>query len=401
MRSLALAVAALAVFPACRTVRPSPLYMECAELDAARARVFRQDGKLRQVTLSRDQLIIASCGSAADQQTLREALRAEGKPARYRREQWSIERLNNQLREDPHHIAAEAQKWCKNDPTCSVAVVVDDGVEAGPGGAGVANLFAAAFNCGLFHSAAGHFEYTFTAMRAAGFSEEQSRLAATATQDVDDFEWYQAAAHAQVPNYKLGALFLKPPAEARTAFVRWSQCQLKRFADSCGKPAEERLYWLGYALHGVQDLVFHQGMTNAEHAYRDHALGEGVDCHEPHREKWASDVTSALIAATLAKVTPMCGAEMKTAVNVKVTNDLRARLGRKTDRIGLWLAEYFAEGEAFAKVLEDHADQSDQFRLNPHWVTVSTDDRARTRDVGGIVAEISAPPAGDPCAPAQ
>ena len=70
------------------------------------------------------------------------------------------------------------------------------------------------------------------------------------------------------------ALFEKPPAEARAAFIRWSQCQLKRVADACTKPAEERLYWLGYALHGVQDLAFHQGISNAEHAYRDAKLAE-------------------------------------------------------------------------------------------------------------------------------
>ncbi len=399
MRALLVAAFAVAVLPACRTVRPSPLLIECAEVDAARGRVLRADGKLYQVTLSRDQLILASCGTPAEQQIIREALRAEGKPARYRREQWSLERLIQQLGQDPHQIAAEAKKWCKEDLTCGVPVVVDDGVEAGPGGPGAANLFAAAFNCGLFHSAAGHFEYTFSAMRAAGFSEEQAKLAANATQDVDDFEWYQAPAHAQVPNSRHGALFVKTPTEARAAFIRWTQCQLKRFSDACGKPAEERLYWLGYSVHAVQDLVFHQGISNAEHAHRDHALGEGVDCYDPSRQKWAEDITKAVIDAALRGVAPMCGAEMKTAVNVKVSNDLRARLGRKTDRVGMWLAEYFAEGHAYGEVLADHPDQASQFRLEPHWITVSADERARLRDVGGIVAEITAPAASDPCAP--
>lgn len=394
-------LAVVAAAAGCRTVRPSPLAHDCTELDAARARVIRTDGKLYQVTLTRDQLIVASCGTPAEQTLLRESLRSEGKPARYRQEQWTAERLNKQMGEDPHGIAFEGRRWCHDDPQCALAVVVDDGVE--PGAAAPAtNSFSTTFNCALVHSTAAHFDLTFKAMRDSGFSEEQARLAATAAQDVDDFEATHAAAHAQTPSAKGGALFEQPPAEARTAFIRWSQCQLKRLSDACTKPAEERLYWLGYALHGVQDLAFHQGISNAEHAYRDAKLGEGVDCALPERQAWAAAASSQLVTAALARMTPTCGAEMKVAVNVKVTPDLRARLGRASDRAGFSLPDYFFSAHAFATVLEDHADQSDQFKVSPHWVTVSPDERARGRDVGAIVNEIAAPPAGgDPCAPAR
>lgn len=383
---------------ACRTARPSPLHYECAEAGAARARVLRADNHLYQVTLTRDQLVVATCGSAADQQLVREALRTEGRPSRYRREQWNIQQLTTQLGQDPHGIGLEAQRWCHEDPGCLVAVVVDDGVEP-VANAGTSNQFAAAFNCGLSHAATGHFDLTFKALHALGFSDEQARFAATASQDVDDFEWTVPAAHAQAPNYPHGALLLKSPAEARAAFIRWGQCQLKRLSEACGKPVDERLYWLGYSVHGVQDLVLHGGMSNAEHAYRDHTLGEGVDCVAGDRAAWAAEFTSAFLTAALTKAPGTCGAQLKEAVKVTVTDELRARLGRKSDRLGLWLGQYFSEGTAYGTMREEHPNETAQYRLEPRWITVSGDAAARTRTVTGIVSELTAPAASDPCGP--
>jgi hypothetical protein len=120
----------------------------------------------------------------------------------------------------------------------------------------------------------GHYEVTQEASEKFGFSSAAVAILRDAAQDPDFYEFTLPSAHAQSPD----AVAFMPPGPARDeaiqkgidVYKRWVLDQAKKLlrADS-RKNTRLSLYWLGYALHGIQDLGPHGGMPNPEHSALD------------------------------------------------------------------------------------------------------------------------------------
>jgi hypothetical protein len=139
-------------------------------------------------------------------------------------------------------------------------------------------------------------ELTSRALSEFKFSEDAISIASDAAQDPDFYEWYNPAAHAQTDcDLKTGAT--KDAANAVSAYLDWCVDKKKCFVSATNK--EEALFFLGYLLHGVQDLASHQGVTNSQHAYESFVLckngKEDCDHMEVNRQK-AQEYSQRLLA---------------------------------------------------------------------------------------------------------
>jgi len=145
----------------------------------------------------------------------------------------------------------------------------------------------------------GHLELTGDALAKFSFSEDALSIAGDAAQDPDFYEWYNPAAHAQSDcDIKTGAT-IQSNADAVTSYLAWFDVQKKRFLGASNDT--HALFYLGYLLHGVQDLASHQGVTNAQHAFESYVLcKEGNDCDhlEANRQQarqYSSDLIEHLV----------------------------------------------------------------------------------------------------------
>jgi hypothetical protein len=118
----------------------------------------------------------------------------------------------------------------------------------------------------------GHWEVTAKAAEEMGFSSPGANVLCDAAQDPDFYDFGTIAAHAQTPDEAdlKGTVGNKRAAiidKAIDDYVGWVDAQFQR-CKSALEQGNERLslYWLGYALHGVEDLAVHKGITNGEHA---------------------------------------------------------------------------------------------------------------------------------------
>ena len=118
----------------------------------------------------------------------------------------------------------------------------------------------------------GHWEVTGKVIEEMGFSAPGSNVLCDAAQDPDFYDFGTVAAHAQTPDE---ADLCGPDSVKRTAiidkaiddYVAWVDAQFQRCTSALEQgDARLSLYWLGYALHGVEDLAVHKGITNGEHA---------------------------------------------------------------------------------------------------------------------------------------
>jgi hypothetical protein len=199
---------------------------------------------------------------------------------------------------------------------------------------------------------AGHFEVTKGALDEFGkranrpLSSVAARILQEASRDADVFDWDTPAAHAQEHADDSGDL----PAvrDGGDRFVTWSACGLRAARDACvaGRP-RAALYLLGYSLHGVQDLVFHAGISNAEHSYRDVYEDAGIDFREHYSEKMAlaARVTTSVMeqfAARLSRTSPAhagCWAAMQSwsGSGPLKSEEKQALLGEKDFGISAYL----------------------------------------------------------------
>jgi hypothetical protein len=145
----------------------------------------------------------------------------------------------------------------------------------------------------LGHAGAeGHFEITRKALsmsRAPSGAAASRRLAeimTDASQDPDFYDWGTPGAHAQARMHEKTGVLRDDHASARQNTFAWIGQRMSEFEKQCAA-GEPRLaaYLLGYALHAVQDFVFHEGMSNAEHSYRDLVDLEPVDSGHRYAEK--------------------------------------------------------------------------------------------------------------------
>ena len=118
----------------------------------------------------------------------------------------------------------------------------------------------------------GHWEVTGKVVEEMGFSAPGSNVLCDAAQDPDFYDFGTVAAHAQTPDE---ADLCGPDSAKRTAiidkavddYVKWVDAHFQRCRSALGKEnLRLSLYWLGYLLHGVEDLAVHIGITNGEHA---------------------------------------------------------------------------------------------------------------------------------------
>lgn len=156
----------------------------------------------------------------------------------------------------------------------------------------------------------GHLELTSEALEKFGFSEDAVSMAGDAAQDPDFYEWYNPAAHAQTDcDLKTGATNQNQSA-AISAYLQWICKQKKSFLET--KNDEHALFFLGYLLHGVQDLASHQGVTNAQHAYESYIEHQdGDDCDHSAANRNTARQFSDQLLASLANLKPDFFKKMK------------------------------------------------------------------------------------------
>ncbi len=119
----------------------------------------------------------------------------------------------------------------------------------------------------------GHYEITSEVMKEFGFSENSIPVLGDTSQDPDFYDWNTPRAHAQRSNSDDG----RPKESMGSAidnYTGWMENLHYRMLRTDN--ARKGLLYLGYLLHGIEDLAAHQGVTNAEHAYLTYKM-EGQD----------------------------------------------------------------------------------------------------------------------------
>ncbi len=123
----------------------------------------------------------------------------------------------------------------------------------------------------------GHLELTRTVMTSMRFSDDSISIATDAAQDPDFYDWETCSAHAQT-NYGPDCRPSESEEVATSNYLGW----IKRHLDSLRQPqtsSRNALFFLGYILHGVQDLACHRGITNPHHSYESYEdPGKDKDC---------------------------------------------------------------------------------------------------------------------------
>lgn len=134
---------------------------------------------------------------------------------------------------------------------------------------------------------AGHYEATRAAMVSAQGKLEVMwppallDLVSDASGDADFYDWGTPAAHAQARNNEDNGEIIEQSDEAKKNFNAWVAGYAKLAMDKCkAGQASDAAYYIGYMLHAVQDLAFHEGITNAEHSYLDNVEEEAVDSND-------------------------------------------------------------------------------------------------------------------------
>ncbi|MDR4460999.1 MAG: hypothetical protein MRJ67_10875 [Nitrospirales bacterium] len=118
---------------------------------------------------------------------------------------------------------------------------------------------------------AGHYDVTLMVLTEKGFpwsfTDEAAEFVADASRDPDIFQWTKPQAHAQtgLVNRELRPLNEK---NQKLKYYSFERKLIQEINAACeNKDYPLALYKLGWALHGIQDLASHKGMTNAEHAW--------------------------------------------------------------------------------------------------------------------------------------
>lgn len=131
---------------------------------------------------------------------------------------------------------------------------------------------------------AGHYEVSQRAMleaqRQLGITWAASLvdLIANAAGDPDFYDWATPAAHAQTFSSDETGKVGESQDVARKNFQEWMASYARKAIASCkANEASDAAYYFGYMLHAVQDLAFHEGITNAEHSFLDYNDEAPVD----------------------------------------------------------------------------------------------------------------------------
>jgi hypothetical protein len=154
----------------------------------------------------------------------------------------------------------------------------------------------------------GHYEITAAALRQFDptIQSQAVKIMADAAQDADFYEWGHPEAHGQTSYLARGKA--GDVGASQRAFATWISDHIGKFRDSCANQKyRNAAYWAGYTMHGIQDVVFHRGITNPEHAYRDFAEHVGIDTDEDYDKKVSlAKKASVRYLQRVAAATPDC-----------------------------------------------------------------------------------------------
>lgn len=126
----------------------------------------------------------------------------------------------------------------------------------------------------------GHVELTSEVLKTFNFSYDAISIVTDASQDPDFYEWDHPYAHAQTASSDSNGTTSETAAKAIGRYVKWLKARIDRIYPEAAKSPDHGLFFLGYVLHGIQDLAAHQGVTNAQHSYESYINpgANGIDC---------------------------------------------------------------------------------------------------------------------------
>jgi hypothetical protein len=122
----------------------------------------------------------------------------------------------------------------------------------------------------------GHLEITGEVLRNFGFHENAIDVIGDASQDPDFYDWYNPRAHAQTNNDESGRT-TESLEEAEKNYITWISQLTETLVSVTDHNIRSGLFFLGYILHGIQDLATHKGITNAQHSYVSKLFGRKDD----------------------------------------------------------------------------------------------------------------------------
>ncbi|MFH0853638.1 MAG: hypothetical protein V1853_04515 [bacterium] len=108
-----------------------------------------------------------------------------------------------------------------------------------------------------------HRSLTKEVLKEFGYSKHTQKIVGETVCWPDWYRWEACAPHAETPHQENGQPL--DPAQASLETVKALRTYLNRIETT---NPNERLVWLGFALHLVQDIATHEGMTNPEHSMR-------------------------------------------------------------------------------------------------------------------------------------
>lgn len=124
----------------------------------------------------------------------------------------------------------------------------------------------------------GHYEITSEVLKEFGFSENSIPVLGDTSQDPDFYDWDTPMAHAQRSNSSDGSP-KESMEKAIDNYIGWIENLHSKMLRT--NNTRKGLLYLGYILHGIEDLAAHQGLTNAEHAYLTYKMeGQDPDSNE-------------------------------------------------------------------------------------------------------------------------
>lgn len=182
-----------------------------------------------------------------------------------------------------------------------------------------------------------------------GFPRRALSIMQDAASDPDFYEWTNPAAHAQTgsdPNTGHAQ-----PGAWQSAWAQWTRQYLRRGLEAAqaGRGAEA-LYFVGYALHSVQDLASRRGRTDAEHDFNSRFEDRNSD-----EDKDAIDHAEYLTQKALKQIRKEFGpawiALSSFGQNAGLTGfDKRRLLGHGWTRNFLRQREHYHRGVLFSKL---------------------------------------------------
>lgn len=283
-------------------------------LKTVKARIFKSEGKLRPLIFSRDILHLTACeglGSRSAAHRIEQSLKTK----------YDLENRRISIAENSKNpLAPAASDACDGGSPCTAEIYRRKGYPVGqviP----FAKSGGLPFGRFLGHvGAAGHYEITGRGAKAyaaiAGkqwtWTTQSLEVLKDAARDPDFYEWLNPAAHAQTRNDDSSGKINQDSDKAKTAFEAWTRGWLRASETACKEGrTRDAIYLLGYSLHGIQDLVFHEGITNAEHSFRDFAENLQIDAGDHYDEKMelavmATVQTLSAFRARLSSSSPSC-----------------------------------------------------------------------------------------------